>query len=269
MRRVTQCDVGFAGDHCGLVARLGFREGRVNFVGVVAVDLDHVPACRQETRHLVGAVAQRNGAVDGDVVVVPQHDELAQRMATREGDRLLADALHQAAVAGDDIGIVVYQLGAELGALDLFCHGKTDGICDALTQRACRRLNRIREEVFRVARRALAQLAEIFQLLQGELRIAHKVQQRIKQHRAVPCRQDEPVPVGPVGRAGIKLQVLFKQNRCHVCHADGHTRVSRICGRNSVQRQRADGGRFGPVIGVGGSKSGEIHGSRYPLAGRS
>ena len=41
------------------------------------------------------------GAVDGDVVVVPQHDELRQFQMPGKIDRLVADAFLQAAVAGD------------------------------------------------------------------------------------------------------------------------------------------------------------------------
>src|SRR3546814_4399208 len=50
-----------------------------------------------------------------DGVVVEQHDQLAQLQVAGQRDRLVADALHQAAVAGDDVGAVVDQRVAEAG----------------------------------------------------------------------------------------------------------------------------------------------------------
>ena len=62
---------------------------------------DHVLIARQIGR-----------AVDGDIVVVPQHDQPAELEMPGEPDRFVVDALHQVAVAGDDEGAVVDQLVA-------------------------------------------------------------------------------------------------------------------------------------------------------------
>ena len=51
-------------------------------------------------------------------------------------DRLVADAFHQVAVAGDDIGLVIDQLVAEAGIEDALGQRHADGIGDALAQRA-------------------------------------------------------------------------------------------------------------------------------------
>ncbi len=59
-----------------------------------------VPAGRLEARDLVGGIGQRHRAVDRDVVVVPEDDQLVELQMAGKRDRLLADAFHQAAVAG-------------------------------------------------------------------------------------------------------------------------------------------------------------------------
>ena len=81
---------------------------------IMAVDQAGVPAGRLEAGDLVGGVGQRHGAVDGDVVVVPEDDQLVELEVAGERDRFLADAFHQAAVAGQHIGVVVDEVVAEL-----------------------------------------------------------------------------------------------------------------------------------------------------------
>ena len=79
----------------------------------MAVDARRRPAGGLEARHLVDGVGERSGAVDGDVVVVEQHDQLVELQMAGERDRLLGDAFHQVAVGGEHIGVVVDQIVAE------------------------------------------------------------------------------------------------------------------------------------------------------------
>ncbi len=102
-----------------------------------------------------------------------------------ERDRLLADALHQTAIAGDHIGAVIDKAVAVTGGEKLFanrhadCHGK------ALAERAGRRLDARRMAVFGMTRCLRTELAEILDLLDRHLRIAGEIEKRIEQHRAV------------------------------------------------------------------------------------
>jgi len=230
----------------------------------VTVDVLHVPAGRLEALHLICTVRQRDRAVDCDVVVVPEDNQLAQLVAARKANGLLADALHQATIACDHIGVVIHDLLAVLRALDFLGHGKTDRIGDALTQRACGGLDCIGQKILGVTGCARAQLAEVLDLIQRDLRVPNKIEQGIQQHRAVASRQDKAVAVGPERIGRIKLEVFFKQNRSHIGHPHGHTRVTRIGGVDRIQRQGADGGRFHPVIRVGGAKRRDVQG-RGPL----
>ncbi len=94
MCRVTQGDVGFAGDHRRQIGFVGLGEGGVNLIGVVTVDFNNMPTGGLETGHLINGVGQGDRAIDGDVVIVPHHDQLAQLMTAGKGDGFLADAFH-------------------------------------------------------------------------------------------------------------------------------------------------------------------------------
>ncbi len=67
-------------------------------------------------------------AVDGDAVVIEQDDQVRQGLHAGKGQRLLADTLHQAAVAGDDIGVVIDQPRAETRPQRLFRDGKATAL---------------------------------------------------------------------------------------------------------------------------------------------
>src|SRR3546814_17695278 len=62
----------------------------------------NVLACRKARR-----------AIDGDLVIVPQHDQTAEAQMPCKTDRLMVDALHQAAIARDHPGPVVDQFIAK------------------------------------------------------------------------------------------------------------------------------------------------------------
>ena len=125
------------GDLLGLVDR--GLEGDDVLAGVDVLD---VPA--------VGLVAggdvlaERDGGVvlDGDVVVVVEEDEVAQLLVPGERGRLAGDALLHAAVAGDDVDVVVERrlarrgVGVEQAALAAGGHGHADAVGHALAERA-------------------------------------------------------------------------------------------------------------------------------------
>jgi hypothetical protein len=112
---------------------------------------------------------------------------------------------------------------------------------------------------------ARAQLAEILQLFDGELRVAHQVQQGIDQHRPVPGGQDEPVPVGPQRVGGVEFQMLFEQYGGDIGHAHRHPGVTGVRGSDRIQGQGADGGGFGPMVRVCFGKGVKIQG-RLPYS---
>ena len=268
LRGVAEGDMGLAGNHRRLARLFRGGDGGVDGLGVVAVNFLHMPAGGLEALHLIGAVGQFDGAVDGDVVVVPEHDQLAQGMTPGEADGFLADAFHEAAVTGDHIGVVIDEFLAVLGALDLFGHGETDSVGDALAKGAGRGFNGVEEKILGVARGQGAHLAEVLDLIEGDLGVTDEMQQRIDQHRAVTGRQDKAVAVGPFGGRGIELEVFFEEHGGHIGHAHGHAGMTGVGGGHGIKRQRANGGGFHPVVGVLGAKGSDIH-VAGPLTGGS
>src|SRR5690606_31235492 len=103
------------GDQGRAVGGLGLVERLFHRFLVEPVDLDGVPAHGLEAGDLVGRVGVRDAAVDGDVVVVPDHRQLVELEVAGERNGFLRDALHQAAVTGDHPGAVVDEVGTEFG----------------------------------------------------------------------------------------------------------------------------------------------------------
>ena len=194
---------------------------------------------------------------DADAVVVVQSNQLAQAPGTSERNRLLADALHQAAIAQEGIGVVVHHgvAGAvELSGQQLFCQRHAHGIGNALAQRAGGGFHAGGVAHFRVAGGFAAQLAEVFQLFNGQ-GVTRQVQECVNQHRAVAVGQHKAVAVGPLRVGRVVLQMLAPQRHGHVGHAHGGTGVAGFGLLNSVHSQGAD--RVGHRLGV-------CHGRKAP-----
>ena len=245
-RAVT--DDGAASDHGGCIRPPRLFDGCRDGVRIMAVDRLHVPARGREARHLVVGHGQVRAAVDGNTVVVPQHDELAQLQVPGHGNGFVADAFHQAAVTGDDICMVIDQGVAEARVMQPFRQRHADGGGDTLPERPGRRLDPRRVAVFGMARGLGAQLAEVLQFAHGHARIAGQMQQAIEQHRPVARRQHEAVTIRPFWVRRIELQEPGEQHRRRIGHAHGHARMAGI----------------GPLHGIGGKES---DGIRHVLMG--
>ena len=204
--RRAAADGRLAADQAGLVGdRLGGEYGKLDGVAVMAVYVgDDVPAVGLETlRRVVGEPAF-DMAVDGDAIVVPEGDQLAQAKGAGERAGLVRDAFHQAAVAEKGVGVVIDDLVAgpvELGGQHLLGERHADRIGDALAERAGGRFDADCNAIFRVPGGLRVKLAEVLQVVDREI-VAGQVEERIKQHRTVAVRQHEAIAVRPlrVGR---------------------------------------------------------------------
>ena len=143
------------------VTCLAFSMAKRDRLGIVAVDARGVPVRCLEALDLIVGDGEAGRAVDGDLIVVEQHDEAAELEMAGERDRLVADALHQAAVAGHAIGEVVDDLVAIAAIEQPLGKRHADGVAETLAERAGRGLDAGRVAVFGVARRARAELAEV------------------------------------------------------------------------------------------------------------
>ena len=158
---------------------------------------------------MVGFISNINSAVDGDVVVVPEYDEVGEFLHACKADGLLRDAFHQAAVASNHVSEVVNDGFAVTCTLYFFGDCETDRVPDALAKRACRRFNTAGMAVFWMTSCFGAPLTEIFDLLKSDVFVARQIHQGVQQHGTVTCGQDEPVAVSPIRCLWIKVQMLF------------------------------------------------------------
>lgn len=138
----AETDDGLELDKRGLVLDLlGLLEGVEDALEVVVtvLDGDGVPAVRLVSLEDVLSESLVGVAVDGDVVVVPDGNEVAELEMAGERAGLGGDTLHQAAVAEEGVCVVVHEVVAGLvedgGGVGLG-HGKTNSVADTLAERA-------------------------------------------------------------------------------------------------------------------------------------
>ena len=91
----------------------GPTEGGLEGVAVVGdlTEVLGVPPVGLEALDVVVADREVGVTVDGDVVVVEHHAQVAQTQVTGEGGGLVAQALHEVAVAGQHEGVMVHHVG--------------------------------------------------------------------------------------------------------------------------------------------------------------
>jgi hypothetical protein len=109
-----------------------------------------------------------------------------------------------------------------------FGHRHADRHRQPLPQRAGGALDARQLEILGVPRAGAVQLTEVADVLDRRARIAGQMQQRVNEHRAMPGRQHEAIPVRPVRRGGIELQIITEQHGGDIGHAHRHTGMARI-----------------------------------------
>ena len=162
---------------------------------------------------------------------------------------LVADALHEAAVAQEHVRAVVDDgeaLAVELRAEELFGERHADAVGDALAERARRRLDARGDARLGVPRRPAAELAERLEVVHREV-VARQMQERVLQHRPVAVRQDEAVAAEPLRIGGIEAQMARPERGGDVRHAHRHAGVAGLGFLDSIHGERAD--RVGHRLG--------------------
>ena len=269
-------DDGLALDQGGLVGMLlGFLDGGLDGLGVMAVDIaDHVPTIGLEAlRGVVGKPAF-GVAIDGDAVVVPEGDQLAQAPGAGQGAGFVGDTFHHAAVAHEHIGVVIDDVVAglvEFMRQQLFGQRHADRVGDALAQRPGGGLNAGGVAVLGVTGSARMQLAEILEVVDGQV-IAGQMQQGVDQHGTVAVGQYEAVAVGPLGVGRVMAQVVIPDHFGDLRHAHGGAWVAGFGLFNRIHGQGADGiCKFGTgchvVIPCNENFREALHGCQAPQRG--
>ena len=142
--RKTEPDDRLAGNHRRTVGHgASRRDGSTDSIGLMAIDRQDMPTRGFEALQLIVGLGQAGRAVDRDGVVVPKGNQATQLEMPRQRNRFLADALHQAAVAHEDVSVVIDQIVAEGRIHDALAERHADRIGDALPERPRRRLDAV------------------------------------------------------------------------------------------------------------------------------
>mmetsp|Transcript_118787 Transcript_118787/g.298772 ORF Transcript_118787/g.298772 Transcript_118787/m.298772 type:complete len:236 (+) Transcript_118787:1191-1898(+) len=184
-------DNGLHLDERGLVrARLGLCNRLADgiHVRVAILHRQHLPAVGLVALAHILREGKLRVAVDGDAVVIPEGDQLAQAKVPGICARLVGDALLQAAIAHDAVGVVVDEGKAWLVVhrrLVSLGRRQADGIGDAHAERPRGDLDALGLKVLGVPRRLGAPLPELLDVVNGHARVAGEVEQRVLQHAAM------------------------------------------------------------------------------------
>ena len=138
---------------------------------------------------------------------------------------------------------MIHEVRAEAGGHAALRQRHADRVGETLAERAGGGLDPGGEPVLRMAGGAAAELAEIADLADVDVRIAGEIEQRVEQHRAVTVGQHEAVAVGPVGPHGIELEDAAEEHGRDVGKAHGHAGMAGARLLHRVHRKRADGVR--------------------------
>ncbi|CAB4719098.1 unannotated protein [freshwater metagenome] len=123
---------------------------------------------------------------------------------TGKGGRLVADALHQTAVADNHVDVVVHDIGTEARAKLSLRDSHADSVREALTERPGGDLHASGVTDLGVTRRCRTPLTERLDVV--ELKpVPVEEQQRVLQDRGVTAGEDEAISVRPVGPVRIVL----------------------------------------------------------------
>ena len=203
--------------------RLGREDRVVQRVRVLVVALGRHPVHALRVPAVSGVAAEHvlvEGDVglvlDRDLVVVPDHDEVAELLDARDGGRLGGDALLQVAVGDHDVDEVVEGRGAgrgvgvEQAALTARGHRHADGGRDAGTEWAGRDLDAGGVAELGVTRRLRALGAQRLDVVERQ-RVAGREQLQVQRERRVTARKHEAVAAKPLGVRGVMLHDVLEE----------------------------------------------------------
>ena len=253
--RRAKPDGGPAGNQGWPIGLLSVGKRGGDGVGIMTVDARCGPARSLEAFHLVDGVGKRQWAIDGDAVVIEQNDQLVEPQMTGERDRFVADALHEVAVRGKHVGVVIDEFAAKLGAKMCLRNGHAHRVGEALAKRPGGGLDARRVKVLRMPGRFRAELAEALDLLDGHPLVTEEMQQRIKQHRAMPGGEHEAVAVGPGGVGRVELQIAAEQDGRDIRCSHRQPGMPGICRFDGVHGEGPD--RIGHEV-MGGTRRWDV-----------
>ena len=244
-RRCAEADVGRGDNHHGLTDDfLGAAIGLLDFVVVVSVAGEDLPAVALESFLHVVVQRERGVALDRDVVRVVDEDEVVEFHRTRPTAGLVRNALLQVAVAAEDPRAV-----ARLRLLRR--ERKPDAHRNALTERTRRHLNPRHHPAFGMSRAPRTELTECLQFVHRHSTHPRKVEERVNQRTRVAARKDETVAPVPLRVFRIDIQMPQPQGAGEIRQPHRHAGMPGLRLLNHVRAETADGIRHEFQLFVG------------------
>ena len=142
-------------------------------VGVTVLDVLGVPAVRGVTSDNIFREGDVGVAINGDVVVVVEDDQLAEAPVTSQRGGFTRHTFHVATITHDTVGVVVNDFAVRLveaASQVLFNHRETDGVAETHTERTGGDFDAFGDKVFGVTRGLgipLAELLDVFNLFRS------------------------------------------------------------------------------------------------------
>jgi hypothetical protein len=240
-------------------------ERRADGLVIVAVDLLDVPVVRLEAPRDVLAHRHVDVALDGDVVVVVDEDQVAEPHVAGERRSLGGYALLHVAVTAQSPDVAVDDRLAqtiETRGHHLRRERHADRRREPSAERPRRQLHADGMAVLGVPRRLRAALAEVLQVVDRQ-RIARQVQERVEQHGSVPTREHEAVAIRPVRRIRVEAQELAPHDERDVRRAHRRAGMTALGLLHRVGGQETD--RVGALFTQLGRYRPDVHGrGGYP-----
>ena len=148
---------------------------------------------------------------------------------------------HHVAIARYEVHGVVDDLlvAIENGTKVCFTDCHPDGVANALTQRAGRRLHTRCVAELRMARRLALPLPELLQVIQGEI-VTSQVKHAVQQHGCMASREHEAIAVDPAGIGRVVAQVLRPQHIGERGERHRRSRVPRVRFLDGVHGEYSD-----------------------------
>ncbi len=214
-------------------------DGGIDRIEIVPVlDRERVPAERRVAGHPVLGEGELCVAVDRDVVVVVEKDQVVELEMPGQRRRLTRDALHQIAVRDEGEHPEAGGL-AEAGREVLAGDRHADRVPGALPERPGGHLDARRVAVLGMPRREAAPLPEALELVERQV-VARQVKQRVEQHAAMPSREHEPVAPRPRRVGRVVTQVPRPEDVRHRSGAHREAGMARLGLLDGVHRQGAE-----------------------------
>ena len=225
----------------------GLRHGppdrRLELGAIVRIGAPDLPPVGLEAPGDVLGEGEPGVALDRDVVVVVEVDEVPEPPVTGERGGLGGHAFHQVAVAHDAEHAVAR--GTERARAEARrqhpggeCH--PDPVSESLPERTRGGLDSRGEPELGVARRAAAEPTEPLQLLERQV-VAREMEQGVEQHRTVSRREHEAVAVGPRRVVRLVAQEARPDHEGRIGHPHRHAGVAALGLLHGVDGEEAEG----------------------------